>query len=324
MKKLLISLFALMMTVGQTKAQVSFGHVEQLNTGWSFLRMDAAMNVDEQPNMKEKNFDDSRWRKVNLPHDWGVELPMSPDKGSCQGYLSGGVAWYRLHIPAGRLADGKRNFIYFEGVYNYSEVYLNGHLLGKRPSGFASFLYDMTPYIEQGENVLAVRVDHSQEFDSRWYTGSGIYRNVWLVTAPQVHLAQWGTAYRLKSIQAKNAELEVDVETADDRAVKSQQQLSAMVQLFDSEGKVVASTKTAIGLFVTRWMKPERLLHPMKTTILVKFARLVLFSKRVLIDSFLMRQLRFLKLFPMTHPLPLFRYPSDHCMELKPSLSVRN
>ena len=247
MKKLLISLFALMMTVGQTKAQVSFGHVEQLNTGWSFLRMDAAMNVDEQPNMKEKNFDDSRWRKVNLPHDWGVELPMSPDKGSCQGYLSGGVAWYRLHIPAGRLADGKRTFIYFEGVYNYSEVYLNGHLLGKRPSGFASFLYDMTPYIEQGENVLAVRVDHSQEFDSRWYTGSGIYRNVWLVTAPQVHLAQWGTAYRLKSIQAKNAGLEVDVETADDRAVKSQQQLSAMVQLFDSEGKVVASTKTAIG-----------------------------------------------------------------------------
>ncbi|MBP5338487.1 MAG: DUF4982 domain-containing protein [Prevotella sp.] len=246
-QRLLTSLFVLLSVAGQVSAQVSFGHAEKMNKGWSFLRMDAAWNIGEQPSMKEKDFDDSRWRKVDLPHDWGVELPMSPDKGSCQGYLPGGVAWYRLHIPADKLAEGRRYYIYFEGVYNYSEVYLNGHLLGKRPSGFASFLYDMTPCLEQGDNVVAVRVNHGQEFDSRWYTGSGIYRNVWLVSAPQVHLAPWGTAYRLTRINAKKAELEVDVETVDDGAVKSAQRLDVTVQLIDSKGNVVATTRTAIG-----------------------------------------------------------------------------
>jgi len=247
MKKLLTLLSALLLTVGAGQAQVSFGHAEKLNKGWSFLRIDAAWNIAEQSAMKEKNFDDTRWRKVDLPHDWGVELPMSPDKGSCQGYLPGGVAWYRLHIPTDQLIEGRRHYIYFEGVYNYSEVYLNGQLLGMRPSGFASFLYDMTPYLEKEDNVLAVRVNHGQEFDSRWYTGSGIYRNVWIVSAPQVHLAQWGTAYRLKRINTKTAELEVDVETTDDGAVKSEQKLHADILFCDHEGRVVATTKTSIG-----------------------------------------------------------------------------
>ena len=251
MKKLQIFLVLLLMTVGQTQAQVSFGHAEKLNKDWSFLRIDAGWNIIEQPTMKEKDFDDSRWRKVDLPHDWGVELPMSPDKGSCQGYLSGGIAWYRRHLTMDdeqwKKDEGKRYYIYFEGVYNYSEVYLNGQLLGKRPSGFASFLYDLTPYLEKGDNAIAVRVDHGQEFDSRWYTGSGINRNVWLVTAPQVHLALWGTSYRLKFINTKKAELEVDVETADDGDAKTTQRLSATVQLIDKEGHVVAATKTAIG-----------------------------------------------------------------------------
>ncbi len=254
------------MVAGQTQAQVSFGHAEKMNKGWSFLRMDAAWNISEQPGMKEKDFDDSRWRKVDLPHDWGVELPMSPDKGSCQGYLPGGVAWYRkkFRVESSGLSDAaevkslntqhstlntqhstlnKKFYIYFEGVYNHSEVYLNGHLLGKRPSGFASFMYDMTPFIDKGENVLAVRVDHGQEFDSRWYTGSGIYRNVWIVTAPQVHLAQWGTAYRLKRINAKTAELEVDIETA----APLMDERTASVTLYDSEGQTVATTQASIG-----------------------------------------------------------------------------
>ena len=260
----------LMMTT-QVQAQVSFGHSERLNDGWRFLRVDSAWNIHEQPNMKDKDFDDSRWRMVNLPHDWGVEQPMSPDKGSCQGYLPGGVGWYRLHFVhscgvfaadpplTSHLSPLTSTYIYFEGVYNHSEVYLNGHLLGKRPSGFASFMYDMTPYIENGENVLAVRVNHSQEFDSRWYTGSGIYRNVWLVTAPQVHLAQWGTAYRLTRISNSKAEVEVDVETTVSVGAGSASHLSpplggqgaeplyADVTLLDSEGLVVATTKTAIG-----------------------------------------------------------------------------
>ena len=231
-------LLLLLSCIMQTQAQVSFGKAERLNDGWLFLRADSAWNIFETPDMKNADYDDRRWRRVTLPHDWGVELPMSPDKGSCQGYLPGGTGWYRKSLPQPlqRRGDvpttpqesshaaqaqqgmGTRTFVYFEGVYNYSEVYLNGHLLGKRPSGFASFLYDMTPYLHaDGENILAVRVNHSQEADSRWYTGSGIYRNVWLITAPEVHLAQWGTAYRLTSMNDRKATLEVDIETTDER-----------------------------------------------------------------------------------------------------------
>jgi hypothetical protein len=251
-------LFALALPfAGTAQAQVSFGHAEKMNDGWRFLRIDTTRNVYEQPDMKRPEFDDSRWQRVALPHDWGVELPMSPDKGSCQGYLPGGIGWYRTTLPSFPKERG-RVFLYFEGVYNHSEVYLNGHLLGKRPSGFASFLYDLTPYLNKeganegsptkAENIVAVRVDHSQEFDSRWYTGSGIYRDVWLITAPEVHLAQWGTAYRLKSINAKKAEIEVDVETTDERTDRTEPlRLKAIVEFKDAKGHIVATATTDIG-----------------------------------------------------------------------------
>ena len=261
MKRLLtLTMFVLLM--GKATAQVSFGHAQLLNDDWRFLLVDSAWNVSESPEMKNPDYDDSRWRRVTLPHDWSVEQPMSPDKGSCQGYLPGGVAWYRRTIAADQHGLTRNNetirekpgssaaktFVYFEGVYNYSEVYLNGRLLGKRPSGFASFLYDLTPYLRSdGQNVLAVRVDHSAEADSRWYTGSGIYRNVWLVTAPEVHLALWGTAYRLSSMNNNKAVIDVDVETTDERSEKSALQLKAVVELSDADGNIVAKNTTAIG-----------------------------------------------------------------------------
>ena len=247
MKKLL-TLLLFLSVVGQARSQVSFGKAEKLNEDWRFLRIDSCWNIHETPDMRNVDFDDSRWRRITLPHDWGIELSMSPDKSSCQGYLPGGVAWYRKDLSSQVLPSATRLFIYFEGVYNHSEVYLNGRLLGKRPSGFASFLYDLTPYLNAGgKNVLAVRVDHSQEADSRWYTGSGINRNVWLITAPDVHLAQWGTAYRLTRINGKKAEVEVDVETTDNRATQSPMTLQATVELSDANGKVVAKASTAIG-----------------------------------------------------------------------------
>ena len=248
MKKRLTALLPCLWLTLQAAAQVSFGHAEKFNDGWRFLRQDTAWNIRESPDMKNADYDDSRWRRVTLPHDWGVELPMSPDKGSCQGYLPGGIGWYRKSLPQFLHSETNRYYIYFEGVYNYSEVYLNGHLLGIRPSGFASFMYDLTPHLSaNGRNVVAVRVNHSAEADSRWYTGSGIYRNVWLVTAPEVHLAQWGTAYRLVSINNRKAVVDVDIETTDDRADKSPVTLQATAELSDATGRVVASATTAIG-----------------------------------------------------------------------------
>ena len=93
MKKLLTTLLAAFTAAAGIQAQVAFGHAEKINKGWRFLRVDSAWNISERPEMRERDFDDRQWRRVDLPHDWGVELPMSPDKGSCQGYLSGGAAW---------------------------------------------------------------------------------------------------------------------------------------------------------------------------------------------------------------------------------------
>jgi len=247
MKKRLFAMLLCLTFLGQAQAQVSFGKAEKMNDGWRFQRVDSAWNVFETPDMKNPEYDDSRWRRVTLPHDWSSELPMSPDKGSCQGYLPGGIGWYRKVLPSTlHSSPSTHHYVYFEGAYNYSEVYLNGHLLGIRPSGFASFMYDLTPHLRtDGENVLAVRVNHSQEADSRWYTGSGIYRNVWLISAPEVHLAQWGTAWRLRD--NKLNQLEVDVETADERTDKSPLTLKATVELADATGKVVAKTSTSIA-----------------------------------------------------------------------------
>ncbi len=228
-------------------AQVSFGEAELLNDGWRFLRADSAWNIAETPDMKAPDYDDAQWRRVRLPHDWSVELPMSPDKGSCQGYLPGGIGWYRRHLEL-KPADGEVVYIYFEGVYNHAEVYLNGQLLGRRPSGFSSFYYNLTPHLRpDGQNVLAVRVDHSAEADARWYTGSGINRDVWMVRAPAVHLAPWGTAYRLVSINKKKGVVEVDIETTDERSEKSALRLKAVVELKDADGHVVAATSTSIA-----------------------------------------------------------------------------
>ena len=161
---------------------------------------------------------------------------MSPDCGSCQGYLPGGIAWYRRHFSVNEASE--RLYVYFEGVYNRSTVYINGHRLGYRPSGFASFVYDLTPYlVSDGDNVLAVRVDHSRQNDSRWYTGSGIYRPVWLVSAAKTHIALWGTSWEVKSLTDKKAVVEVKTE------VEGQGAYPIVVEILDANGQVVASGK---------------------------------------------------------------------------------
>lgn len=177
-----------------THAQVSFGRPEKINADWRFTLDDP----DAEPTRYLRA---PRWETVRLPHDWGVRGQLSPTLASCTGWLPGGVGTYvkTLDIPAEK--QGERVYIYFEGVYNRSKVWLNGHLLGERPNGYISFMYDITPYVEYGVgNELKVVVDHSRSADSRWYTGSGIYRDVWLVYADPVHIAQWGVyAYPAKA-----------------------------------------------------------------------------------------------------------------------------
>ena len=160
------------------------------------------------------DLNDSGWRKLNLPHDWSIEQPYSASNPSGNGYLPGGVGWYRKSFPVPEAAGGRRVSLEFDGVYRDSDVWINGHHLGHRPYGYSSFAYDVTPYLKAGNqaNLVAVRVDHSQAADSRFYTGSGIYRHVWLTVTATVHVAHWGTYVRTPMAGA--AEALVSVETA--------------------------------------------------------------------------------------------------------------
>lgn len=214
-----------------TFAQVSFGNADKFNSEWRFVLADDSTAY-------RPDFNDSRWRPLTLPHDWSVESAPSQALASCTGYLPGGIGWYRKHFTVND--DAARHYIYFEGVYNRSDVYLNGHHLGHRPNGYVSFMYDLTPYLKKGENVIAVRVDHSRYADSRWYTGSGIYRDVYLVSAPDMHLSQWGVAYRATKLTDRSATVEVDV--AVDNFTGSPQKVQTRITMLDAQGKQVAST----------------------------------------------------------------------------------
>ena len=234
-------LIALAMVLGMlqaapVRAQVSFGDARKFNDGWLFVLEDDSV-------YSEAEYDDAAWRKLSLPHDWSIEGRMSPDLASCTGYLPGGVGWYRKHFA---VPDGpSRHYIYFEGVYNRSEVYLNGHLLGKRPNGYISFMYDMTPYLNpDGDNVLAVRVDHSRSADSRWYTGSGIYRDVWLVSAGDVHFAQWGIGWQAVSLTDRQAVVEVRAEV--EKHIEECPELTVEAVLEDADGRQVARTSAKV------------------------------------------------------------------------------
>lgn len=214
--------------------QASFGKAELINDGWLFRLKDEA-------DAYKPDFKDNSWRKIDLPHDWSIEGTLSPTLASCTGYLPGGIAWYRkkLEIPAE--LKGKKVFIYFEGVYNRSTVYLNGQLLGFRPNGYVSFAYDLTPYLKPGEsNVLAVRVDHSQYADSRWYTGSGIYRDVWLVTSDPVHFDMWGVTYQTRQVKTNEAIVQVSADVKNETNIESDAKV--LFQWLDVAGKVVAQS----------------------------------------------------------------------------------
>ncbi len=222
-------------TVAQNSAQTSFGQSSLFNDGWIFVQQDA--EGAELP-----VFDDSKWMSVSVPHDWSVKGPLSPSNAACTGFLPAGIGWYRKHF-SGRSLTSDKVYIYFEGVYNRSSVYLNGHLLGTRPSGYNSFMYDLTPYLDRkGDNVIAVRVDHSRIADSRWYPGSGIYRDVWLVQSGATHFSLWGLGYSAASISDKQAI--INVETSVENLPSASSKFTLDLAIRDTEGKLVAKTST--------------------------------------------------------------------------------
>lgn len=223
---------------------------QNFDNGWRFVLADSAQ-------MSKTDYHDTHWRALNLPHDWAVEgdFLCSNPSGAGGGALPGGIGWYRKTFNLQK-KQGERYFIEFDGVYMNARVYINGKEVGYRPYGYSSFEYDITPYLIAGRNVVAVRVDNSDQPNSRWYSGCGIYRHVWFTKTADVHVKHWGVHV------VANPDGRVSV-TAD---VESQgKAYKVRNQVFDAQGR-------AVGLKVRRphlWSVDDPYIYKVRTQVLV-------------------------------------------------------
>lgn len=187
------------------------------------------------------------WRQLDLPHDWSIEGKYNKyhPSGRGGGYLPTGIAWYRKEFQLPAAYEGRRVFIEFDGVMANSEVYINGHLLGKRPNGYVSFSYDMSDHLRfGGNNQLSVRVNNSIQPASRWYTGSGINRHVRMVLKSPVHLPQWGVFVRSTKVSSAKAELNLQIDVKNDGDESTDVQVVSILR--DDQGKEVRKSSTSL------------------------------------------------------------------------------
>ena len=237
-----IGIFCCMLLGACSSVSVSPREKICFNDNWSF-------SLSDNPKASETDFDDKDWRVLNLPHDWAIEGDFSKDNpsGTGGGALPGGTGWYRKTFVPGNEDSDKIIRIDFDGIYMNSEVFINGQSLGKRPYGYISFGYDITPYLKWNEkNVIAVRVDNSEQPNSRWYSGCGIYRNVWLTKTNPVHVDEWGTYVTTSEISNNNATL--NIVTTVQNSGKNNETVTLKSILNDMDGSVVAETESSVSV----------------------------------------------------------------------------
>jgi len=230
--------------LGQAQALFPSGNLSQrtrdsFDYGWKFLKGDVL-------GAQKPDFGDENWRDVDLPHDWSIEGSYGEKEPSSGpgGYLPTGVGWYRkrFHLP-----DTHRDkviLLEFDGVYQNSEVWINGKYLGLRPYGYIPFAYELTPHLnDKGENVVAVRVDNSLQTNCRWYSGSGIYRQTWLLSTSPVRVAHWGTYVTYPRISKESATIEVKTKVVN--SLRNSAQCSLTTSIVDKDNNVVQAKETS-------------------------------------------------------------------------------
>lgn len=195
-------------------------------------------------------FDDGAWTDVQLPHDWSMTLPyLSPQEGGSgsMGFMQGGLGWYRKTFAVPAAWRGRRISLEFDGVYHRATVFVNGREAGFHPYGYTAFAYDITDLLEPGrENVVAVRVDHTDCPTSRWYSGSGINRHVWLNVTDPVHVALWGTSVTTPAVSAERASVRVETTLQNDGPRAAAVSLTS--ELRDPSGRTVAKATASATL----------------------------------------------------------------------------
>jgi beta-galactosidase len=237
-------LFILMISFLSSFAQdkLNIERYQLFDYDWKFYLGDIA-------SAKLKDFNDMAWRGLNLPHDWSIEGRITPKNptGNAGGFFPTGIGWYRKTFKVPGEWKGKSITIYFEGVYMNSEVFINGKSLGGYPYGYSSFIYDLTPYLDiDKDNVIAVRVDNSQQVNCRWYSGSGIYRHIWMIVTNSVHVVQWGVGISTLDVSSKKAT--VQVKTLVKNETSSPQNIIVKSHLFAPNGKGAGDNNTKLEL----------------------------------------------------------------------------
>lgn len=235
MKKIYIILLICLYAGINSYAQSSPRNTIDFNSGWKFLLCDDSL-------ARIATYNDATWRSVTLPHDWSIEGSFSEtNPATNQGAaLPGGIGWYRKTFVLPAVTGGKDVRIEFDGVYRNSEVWINGHYLGKRPYGYSSFSYDLTRYVKKAprKNVIAVKVDNSRQPNSRWYSGSGIYRNVRLVATNPIAIDEWGV-YVNPVVNGNSAN--VEIYTNAHGTIASSQPVTLINTIYNPAGKKIAS-----------------------------------------------------------------------------------
>ena len=246
---LLIVLSSIFFTGCTNKTQMTLNRDRLFDDDWKFLR-------DSISGAELPSFDDSKWRILDLPHDWSIEDlpgstsdkqigPFSKDSPGqfATGHTIGGIGWYRKHFTLDIADSGKSLSLLFEGIFNESDVWLNGKHLGFHPNGYTSFTYDLTPFLNPSgqSNILAIRVKNIGK-TSRWYSGSGIYRHVWLSVTEPIHIETWGVCATTPSVSKDDAKvkLTVSIENSSDK----NEQIQIITKLINVDGLSVVNLTT--------------------------------------------------------------------------------
>jgi beta-galactosidase len=240
--KVVAILFVLLISNFLAYTQHAMGRKQLFDHDWKFILADSI-------HAQSKDFNDECWRKLDLPHDWSIEGKLHPKNptGGGGGYFPAGVGWYRKVFQAPIAWKEKKVSIYFEGVYMNCEVFVNGKSLGVYPFGYSSFSYDLSPYLAFGsENLIAVKVDNSQHVNSRWYSGSGIYRHVWMRVTDPVHVAHWGVGITTPEVSSKKAA--VQITTLVQNETGSPQSIIVKTQVQTGNSKSVANAQVRVEL----------------------------------------------------------------------------
>ena len=274
-KTYLVLLFALCIGGTKTFAQQHPRQEVDFNKGWKF-------RLGDQAGWSSAELNDNTWSALDLPHDWSIEGKFDKNNPATVGggALPGGTGWYRKQFQVPASAKGKYIAIDFDGVYRNSEVWINGHYLGKRPNGYIAFRYDLSKHLRYGGmNTIAVKVDNAKQPNSRWYSGSGIYRDVKLLTANPIHVEQWGSYVTTPEVTEQSAKVQVELRV---NANGKKQAAEIKTLILDADKKVVASTSQKVQLggaapFTTslelknpqRWSVEQPYLYTLQSQIIV-------------------------------------------------------